>query len=77
MYCILVITYNIINIECAIGKMSYMEVMELFNSLESNLPHEVEEVKHKFHEQFNNSKKFKHNKNILSENSKITIISLK
>lgn len=33
-----------------------MEVMELFNSLESNLPHEVEEVKHKFHEQFNNSK---------------------
>ncbi|KAL4148614.1 hypothetical protein QTP88_002799 [Uroleucon formosanum] len=30
-----------------------MEVMELFTSLESNIPKEVEVVKHKFHEQFN------------------------
>lgn len=33
-----------------------MEVMELFTALESNHSQEVEEVKHKFHEQFNNSK---------------------
>ncbi|CAH1709062.1 hamartin isoform X2 [Aphis gossypii] len=30
-----------------------MEVMELFTSLESNIPQEVEDVKHKFHDQFN------------------------
>ncbi|XP_060843203.1 hamartin isoform X3 [Rhopalosiphum padi] len=30
-----------------------MEVMELFTSLESNIPQEVEVVKHKFHDQFN------------------------
>lgn len=32
-----------------------MEVMELFTALESNQAHEVEDVKHKFHEQFNSS----------------------
>jgi len=35
-----------------------MEVMELFTSLESNIPKEVEVVKHKFHEQFNIGKQF-------------------
>lgn len=33
-----------------------MEVLELFTALESNHSQEVEDVKHKFHEQFNNSK---------------------
>lgn len=41
-----------------------MEVMELFDLLESNLPHEVEETKHRFHEQFNISKQFKFITNI-------------
>lgn len=36
-----------------------MEVMELFTSLESNIPQEVEDVKHKFHDQFNIGKQFK------------------
>lgn len=33
-----------------------LEVEELFDALESNNPQKVEIVKHKFHEQFNNSK---------------------
>lgn len=33
-----------------------MEVMELFTALESNQPEQVEDVKYKIHEQFNNSK---------------------
>ncbi|XP_050534357.1 hamartin isoform X2 [Daktulosphaira vitifoliae] len=33
-----------------------MEVMELFTALESNQAHEVEDVKHKFHEQFNSTR---------------------
>ncbi|XP_025416247.1 hamartin isoform X2 [Sipha flava] len=36
--------------------MMSMEVMELFTALESNHPKEVEDVKHKFHEQFNNTR---------------------
>lgn len=51
-------SYSLIYIECTIGKMMSLEVLELFTALESNNPQKVEGVKHKFHEQFNNSKKY-------------------
>lgn len=50
------LSYRIVNKEWAIGKMVPVEVLELFTALESNQPQEVEDVKHKFHDQFNNSK---------------------
>lgn len=56
LFLIIMFSCNLIYIECAFGKMISLEVMELFTALESNHPQEVEEVKHKFHEQFNNSK---------------------
>lgn len=52
---------SIINIECTFGKMIAMEVKELFTSLESNIPQEVESVKHKFHDQFNTCKQLQFN----------------
>jgi len=51
-----------------------MEVMELFTSLESNIPKEVEVVKHKFHEQFNIGNKFKYAQNNLSKNYRLVLI---